>query len=78
MSCSAASWRIFADGLISGLGGRKIASLRGAHQEGKVSPRAAPSKSSRGVIRCCRRPVLWRVWLLVWLCFEAFKIALGF
>ena len=33
------------------LGGRKIASGCGAHQEGRVSPRPAQSRSSRGVIR---------------------------
>jgi hypothetical protein len=51
MSCSPASWSIVADGVISDLGGRKIASGCGAHQEGKVPPRAAQTRSLRGVIR---------------------------
>lgn len=56
MSCSAASWRIVADGAICGLGGRKIASRWwSAHQEGKVPPEAVQSRSSLGVIRCWRR-----------------------
>src|SRR5579862_3715729 len=55
MSCSAASWRIVADGVICGLGGCKIASRCGAHQEGNVAfhdrlqrpGRSAPGKQGK-------------------------------
>jgi hypothetical protein len=43
-----ASWRIVADGVVSGLGGGKIASRRGAHQEGKVLSGAPGTKFGPG------------------------------
>ena len=50
VSRSAASWRIFAEEVICGLGGWRIASRAGEFHEGKAWPRSSQSGSSLGTL----------------------------